>query len=67
MQMGRLRLGMILLLSGVASIDAYLLLASTSVGQISELYGVGFCMIFLGALAIAGHYLGLAPDADDGP
>jgi hypothetical protein len=65
MQISRLRLGIILLLSGIASIDAYLLIASTSVGQISELYGVGFCMIFLGALAIVGHYLGLAPDVDD--
>ena len=65
--MGRLRLGIIFLLSGIASIDAYLLIASTTVGQISELYGVGFCLIFLGALSIVGHYLGLVPDADDGP
>jgi hypothetical protein len=56
--------GIIFLVIGVTSICAYLLIARTTVGQISELYGLGFLFTFLGVLALVGHVMGVAPEGD---
>ncbi len=64
MGMSKLRLGLVFLVSGVVSIVAYLAVAETTVGQISELYGLGFCFCFLGVLSLLGHAMGLAPERE---
>ncbi len=56
--------GIIFLVIGIASIGAYLLIATTTVGQISELYGLGFLFTFLGILSLIGHAMGVAPEGD---
>ena len=64
MEVSKLQVGVIFILTGITSLAAYLLIASTTVGQISELYGLGFLFIFLGVLALVGHVKGVAPEGD---